>query len=218
MHTDPTFLSLILNASLAVQLIMLILVSLSLFSWYAIFRKARLLRRIRLKTLAFEHDYLSTPDVQHVYQGVINGRKDAVGLERIFAAGMNGFEQTAHLPASARLEFAQRAMKASFQRELDELESHLPFLASVGSVSPYIGLLGTVWCIMNAFMGLSNANQSTLASVAPGIAEALIATALGLFAAIPAVLAYNRYTAEVDRLALRFESFMDDFSNSLQLG
>jgi biopolymer transport protein TolQ len=218
MHTDPTFLSLILNASLAVQLIMLILVSLSLFSWYAIFRKARLLRRIRLKTLAFEHDYLSTPDVQHVYQGVINGRKDAVGLERIFAAGMNGFEQTAHLPASARLEFAQRAMKASFQRELDELESHLPFLASVGSVSPYIGLLGTVWGIMNAFMGLSNANQSTLASVAPGIAEALIATALGLFAAIPAVLAYNRYTAEVDRLALRFESFMDDFSNSLQLG
>ena len=218
MHTDPTFLSLILNASLAVQLIMLILVSLSLFSWYAIFRKARLLRRIRLKTLTFEHDYLSTPDVQHVYQGVINGRKDAVGLERIFAAGMNGFEQTAHLPASARLEFAQRAMKASFQRELDELESHLPFLASVGSVSPYIGLLGTVWGIMNAFMGLSNANQSTLASVAPGIAEALIATALGLFAAIPAVLAYNRYTAEVDRLALRFESFMDDFSNSLQLG
>jgi biopolymer transport protein TolQ len=218
MHTDPTFLSLILNASLAVQLIMLILVSLSLFSWYAIFRKARLLRRIRLKTLAFEHDYLSTPDVQHVYQGVINGRKDAVGLERIFAAGMNGFEQTAHLPASARLEFAQRAMKASFQRELDELESHLPFLASVGSVSPYIGLLGTVWGIMNAFMGLSNANQSTLASVAPGIAEALIATALGLFAAIPAVLAYNRYTAEVDRLALRFEGFMDDFSNSLQLG
>lgn len=218
MHTDPTFLSLILNASLAVQLIMLILVSLSLLSWYAIFRKARLLRRIRLKTLAFEHDYLSTPDVQHVYQGVINGRKDAVGLERIFAAGMNGFEQTAHLPASARLEFAQRAMKASFQRELDELESHLPFLASVGSVSPYIGLLGTVWGIMNAFMGLSNANQSTLASVAPGIAEALIATALGLFAAIPAVLAYNRYTAEVDRLALRFESFMDDFSNSLQLG
>ena len=218
MHTDPTFLSSILNASLAVQLIMLILVSLSLFSWYAIFRKARLLRRIRLKTLAFEHDYLSTPDVQHVYQGVINGRKDAVGLERIFAAGMNGFEQTAHLPASARLEFAQRAMKASFQRELDELESHLPFLASVGSVSPYIGLLGTVWGIMNAFMGLSNANQSTLASVAPGIAEALIATALGLFAAIPAVLAYNRYTAEVDRLALRFESFMDDFSNSLQLG
>lgn len=218
MHTDPTFLSLILNASLAVQLIMLILVSLSLFSWYAIFCKARLLRRIRLKTLAFEHDYLSTPDVQHVYQGVINGRKDAVGLERIFAAGMNGFEQTAHLPASARLEFAQRAMKASFQRELDELESHLPFLASVGSVSPYIGLLGTVWGIMNAFMGLSNANQSTLASVAPGIAEALIATALGLFAAIPAVLAYNRYTAEVDRLALRFESFMDDFSNSLQLG
>lgn len=218
MHTDPTFLSLILNASLAVQLIMLILVSLSLFSWYAIFCKARLLRRIRLKTLTFEHDYLSTPDVQHVYQGVINGRKDAVGLERIFAAGMNGFEQTDHLPASARLEFAQRAMKASFQRELDELESHLPFLASVGSVSPYIGLLGTVWGIMNAFMGLSNANQSTLASVAPGIAEALIATALGLFAAIPAVLAYNRYTAEVDRLALRFESFMDDFSNSLQLG
>jgi biopolymer transport protein TolQ len=117
----------------------------------------------------------------------------------------------------ATLEFAQRAMKAAYQRELDSLETKLPFLASVSSVSPYIGLLGTVWGIMNAFMGLSMVEQSTLASVAPGIAEALIATALGLFAAIPAVLAYNRYIAEVDRLALRFESFIDDFSNTLSV-
>jgi biopolymer transport protein TolQ len=132
---------------------------------------------------------------------------------------MQGFEQMSAQTNDdgKRLDFAQRAMKAGFQRELDALEAHLPFLASVGSVSPYIGLLGTVWGIMNAFMGLSTAEQSTLAAVAPGIAEALIATALGLFAAIPAVLAYNRYVAEVDRIALRYESFIDDFSNALQV-
>ena len=129
---------------------------------------------------------------------------------------MQGFEQASGQHPNARLEFAQRSMKATFQREIDGLETQLPFLASVGSVSPYIGLLGTVWGIMTAFMGLSVAEQSTLASVAPGIAEALIATALGLFAAIPAVLAYNRFTAQVDRLTLRYESFIDDFSNTLQ--
>ena len=115
-----------------------------------------------------------------------------------------------------RLDGARRAMRAAYQREMDELESHLNFLASAGSVSPYIGLLGTVWGIMHAFVGLANVQQATLASVAPGIAEALIATAIGLFAAIPAVVAYNRYTHDIDRLSIRFETFVDEFLNILQ--
>lgn len=209
-------LHLVANASVVVQLIMAILVVLSLLSWYAIFSKSATLRRAQMKTDGFEREFLSAQNIHHLFQGSLTHRAQAGSLERIFVAGMQGFEQSSGQNPNARLEFAQRSMKATYQRELDALETQLPFLASVGSVSPYIGLLGTVWGIMNAFMGLSVAEQSTLASVAPGIAEALIATALGLFAAIPAVLAYNRFTAQVDRLALRFESFIDDFANTLQ--
>ena len=217
MNSTQNTLHLILNASPVVQVIMTVLVLLSLLSWYAIFSKYTALRQAQTKTETFEKDFLSAKNIDQLFQGSLNNRATAGGMERIFVAGMQGYEQAAHQKPEARLEFAQRAMKATFQREMDEMETRLPLLASVGSVSPYIGLLGTVWGIMSAFMGLSIAEQSTLASVAPGIAEALIATALGLFAAIPAVLAYNRFTAQVDRLALRYESFIDDFSNTLQV-
>jgi biopolymer transport protein TolQ len=129
---------------------------------------------------------------------------------------LKGRRAGASAESTASLDGARRAMRAAFQREMDELESHLNFLASAGSVSPYIGLLGTVWGIMHAFVGLANVQQATLASVAPGIAEALIATAIGLFAAIPAVVAYNRYTHDIDRLSIRFETFVDEFLNILQ--
>ena len=198
---------------------MLLLLIISLMSWFYIFRKYMLLRQARQQTEAFENEFYKTTSLNNLHQGTLANRHTIGGMERIFSAGMQSFLDISaqNRPAAEHLEYAQRAMKAAYQREIDNLEAHLPFLASIGSVSPYIGLLGTVWGIMNAFIGLSTTQQSTLASVAPGIAEALIATALGLFAAIPAVLAYNRYVAEVDRLSLRYESFIDDFSNTLQV-
>lgn len=211
--------ALIANASLLVQGLMLLLLMISLMSWFYIFRKYMLLRQARQQTEAFENEFYKTTSLNNLHQGTLANRHTIGGMERIFSAGMQSFLDISaqNRPAAEHLEYAQRAMKAAYQREIDNLEAHLPFLASIGSVSPYIGLLGTVWGIMNAFIGLSATQQSTLASVAPGIAEALIATALGLFAAIPAVLAYNRYVAEVDRLSLRYESFIDDFSNTLQV-
>src|SRR5690606_31503224 len=137
-------------------------------------------------------------------------------LERIFEAGMSEFNKLRSSgDVNSPIDGSRRAMRAAYQREMDALESHLAFLASVGSVSPYVGLFGTVWGIMNAFRGLANVQQATLAAVAPGIAEALVATAIGLFAAIPAVVAYNRYSHDIDRLAIRFESFVEEFSNIL---
>ena len=154
-----------------------------------------------------------------LYQSAVNDRHSTGALERIFEAGYREFiklrGQKALDPATV-VDGARRAMRATYQREADNLESHLAFLASVGSVSPYVGLLGTVWGIMHAFRGLANVSSATLAQVAPGIAEALVATAIGLFAAIPAVVAYNRYAHDVDRIAVRFESFMEEFSNILQ--
>lgn len=219
MNNHHTFTTLVLNASPFVQLIMALLVVISIMTWYVIFHKGAAIRKAKAQTQKFEHEFLAAQQLHNFYQGSLANRHQSGSLERIFVAGMQGYEQMKAQTnqAPAKLEYAQRAMKASYQRELDSLETKLPFLASVGSVSPYIGLLGTVWGIMNAFMGLSGETQSTLSAVAPGIAEALIATALGLFAAIPAVLAYNRYTAEVDRIALRYESFIDDFSNTLQV-
>ena len=154
-----------------------------------------------------------------MYQSAVNHRHSTGSLERIFEAGFREYTklhtQRAADP-SVLVDGARRAMRATYQREMDRLEAHLVFLASVGSVSPYVGLLGTVWGIMHSFRGLANVQQATLAAVAPGIAEALVATAIGLFAAIPAVVAYNRYSHDVDRLAVRFESFMEEFSNILQ--
>ena len=224
---DLSFLSLITNASLLVQLVMLLLLIVSGMSWTYIFRKMFAIRSAQTQTEEFERAFWSGGDLDTLYQDANSNRRQSSGhsgaLERIFKAGMNEFNKGKAaasgkplMAAGASLDGARRAMRAAYQREMDALESHLAFLASVGSVSPYVGLFGTVWGIMNAFRGLANVQQATLASVAPGIAEALIATAIGLFAAIPAVVAYNRYSHDIDRLAIRFESFIEEFSNILQ--
>jgi biopolymer transport protein TolQ len=216
---DMAIFSLIMQASIVVKIVMAILVLASMFSWWYIFVKMFALRRAKSQAEEFEREFWSGSDLIGMYQNASAGRHETAGMERIFEAGFKEFlklKSRAGNDIGALMDGTRRAMKATFQRELDYLESHLPFLATVGSVSPYIGLFGTVWGIMNAFRGLSNVAQATLAQVAPGIAEALIATAIGLFAAIPAVIAYNRYTAEIDRLANRYESFMEEFSNILQ--
>ena len=215
---DLSIISLVLHASLLAQAVMALLLVMSLFSWTYIFRKHLALRAARSQTEIFERDFWAGGDLQALYNSAVNNRHNTGALERIFESGMGEFLKARERSsdAGALLDAVRRAMRAAYQREMDVLESHLPFLASVGSVSPYIGLFGTVWGIMNAFRGLSNVQQATLASVAPGIAEALVATAIGLFAAIPAVIAYNRYATEIDRLAIRFESFMEEFLNILQ--
>ena len=220
---DLSFLALITNAHLIVQLIMALLLLISLTSWTYIFRKMFAVRQARKQTIEFERSFWAGGNLHALHQSASGNRDQSGALARIFAAGMGEFIKgkassgsREALDVGAVLDGARRAMRAAFQREMDVLESHLAFLASVGSVSPYIGLLGTVWGIMNAFRGLANVQQATLAAVAPGIAEALIATAIGLFAAIPAVVAYNRFSHDIDRLAIRFESFVEEFSNILQ--
>ncbi len=215
---DLSILALIANASVVVQAIMALLLIVSFMSWYYIFRKWFAIRQARGQTEGFEREFWSRPDLNALYQSAVNARHTTGSLERIFEAGFRDFVKLKgqRLDASDLVAGARRAMQATFQRELDHLESHLAFLASVGSVSPYVGLLGTVWGIMHAFRGLANVSQATLASVAPGIAEALVATAIGLFAAIPAVVAYNRFSYDIERLSTRFESFMEEFSNILQ--
>ena len=216
---DLSILSLVTNASVLVQAVMALLLAVSLMSWTYIFRKWFVLRRARAQTEKFERDFWSGADLNALYQSAANDRHGAGSLERIFEAGMREFiklKAGQRADSAIQLEGARRAMRATYQREMDDLESHLSFLASVGSVSPYVGLFGTVWGIMNSFRGLANVQQATLANVAPGIAEALVATAIGLFAAIPAVVAYNRYAHDIDRLAIRFESFVEEFSNILQ--
>ena len=218
---DLSFIALISNAHVLVQLIMALLLALSVLSWTYIFRKLFAIRAARSQTEQFERSFWAGGNLHTLHQSASSQRDQSGPLARIFEAGMGEFIKGKNasrdaLDMGAVLAGARRAMRASFQRELDMLDTHLNFLASVGSVSPYIGLLGTVWGIMNAFRGLANVQQATLAVVAPGIAEALIATAIGLFAAIPAVVAYNRFTHDIDRLANRFESFVEDFSNILQ--
>ncbi len=219
---DLSFISLITNASLVVQLIMALLVVVSLMSWTFIFQKMFAIKSARVETERFEQAFWSGGHLQNLYQRAAGNNRTGA-LERIFYAGMGEYikgknAMTGHSTqdAVALLDGARRAMRAAYQREMDALESHLAFLASVGSVSPYVGLFGTVWGIMNAFRGLANVHQATLATVAPGIAEALVATAIGLFAAIPAVVAYNRYSHDIDRLSIRFETFIEEFSNILQ--
>lgn len=218
---DLSFLALISQAHLIVQLIMVLLLVLSLVSWTYIFRKMFAIRAARRQTEQFERSFWAGGNLHTLHQSASSNRDQSGALARIFEAGMGEFVKgkaaaREALDVGAVLDGARRAMRAAFQREIDGLDSHLNFLASVGSVSPYIGLLGTVWGIMNAFRGLASVEQATLATVAPGIAEALIATAIGLFAAIPAVVAYNRFTHDIDRLAIRFESFVEEFSNILQ--
>jgi biopolymer transport protein TolQ len=210
---------LVANASLIVKGVMALLVAVSFMSWMFIFRKWMAIRSARAQTEQFEREFWSGNDINALYQGAVNNRHTIGSLERIFEAGYREFTKLRAqrgTDASTMVDGARRAMRATYQREMDYLDSHLSFLATVGSVSPYVGLLGTVWGIMNAFRGLANVQQATLGQVAPGIAEALIATAIGLFAAIPAVVAFNHYAREIDRMATRFETFMEEFSNILQ--
>ncbi|HEX7441524.1 MAG TPA: protein TolQ [Caldimonas sp.] len=218
MNQDLSILSLVVHASFVVQAVMAGLMLASLASWTVIFGKLFGLRRVRAANEDFEREFWAGRNLNDLYSDA-NRRADASPMERIFAAGMREFfklREKRVADASALLDGARRAMRASFQREMDAIESNLSFLASVGSVSPYIGLFGTVWGIMHAFVGLANLQQVTLATVAPGIAEALVATAIGLFAAIPAVIAYNRFARDIDRIAIQLETFIEEFSNILQ--
>jgi biopolymer transport protein TolQ len=217
MNQDLSIIQLVLHASWVVQLVIAGLLLMSLASWTVIFSKWVGLSRIRSRNDEFEQAFWSGKNLADLHKAASN-KVDSGPLERLFASGMREFLKLRErqLDAASQLDGARRAMRASLQRELDTLEGNLGFLASVGSVSPYVGLFGTVWGIMHAFVGLSNLQQVTLATVAPGIAEALVATAIGLFAAIPAVVAYNRYSRDIDRIAIQLESFSDEFSNILQ--
>ncbi|MBK9160863.1 MAG: protein TolQ [Nitrosomonadales bacterium] len=217
---DLSFIHLIGNASVLVQLVMGLLLLVSLLSWWYIFIKLFAIRREVTLTEEFEEAFWRNANLTDLYKHANSSTRSEQGaLERIFAAGFAEFvklKKQHGVESSDVMDGTRRAMRATYQREMDRLESHLAFLASVGSVSPYVGLFGTVWGIMNAFRGLANVGQATLAHVAPGIAEALVATAMGLFAAIPAVIAYNRYAHDINRLSTRFESFTEEFSNVLQ--
>ena len=216
---DLSILHLILNASAVVQVVMALLASVSFMSWYYIFSKWFTLRTAKAQTEQFERDFWSGGDLNSLYQSAVNNRHDTGSMERIFEAGFREFTKLRsqkNLDQKDIIDGSRRAMRATYQREVDTIDAHLAYLASVGSVSPYVGLFGTVWGIMHSFRALGNVGQATLASVAPGIAEALVATAIGLFAAIPAVVAYNRFSHDIDRLSIRFESFMEEFSNILQ--
>jgi biopolymer transport protein TolQ len=216
-HADLSFFALVAQASFIVQAVMALLAFLSLWSWWQIFQKRYQLARAARNTAEFEDEFWKGGDLAELFQRT-SVSKTGAGLEHIFTAGFREYakHRKQGSASAVTLDAARRAMRAAYQREIDALEAHLSGLATVGSVSPYIGLFGTVWGIMNAFRGLASVGQATLAQVAPGIAEALIATAIGLFAAIPAVVAYNRYTHDVDRLATRYETFIEEFSNILQ--
>ncbi len=216
---DMSLTSLITGASLPVQMVMAILLIVSIVSWWYIFIKVMTIGRAEKEAESFERTFWTGGDLNKLFDGLSSGRNKPHGMSSIFEAGFKEFVRLKKQPGlevSDLMEGSRRAMRAAYNREMDDLDSHLPYLASVGSVSPYIGLFGTVWGIMNAFRGLANMAQATLAHVAPGIAEALIATAIGLFAAIPAVIAYNRFASSVDRLAVRYESFIEEFTNILQ--
>lgn len=219
MSTDLSFLHLILNASLLVKLVMLSLVIASLISWTMIFNKRVMLNRARKEANQFEERFWSLEDLSPLYSRISNQRYQASGMEKIFEAGFKEFARLRKqdgIDSKAILEGAQRSMRIALSKEIEILETNLSFLATVGSTSPYVGLFGTVWGIMNSFRALGNVQQATIAMVAPGIAEALIATAMGLFAAIPAVIAYNRYSNDVERLINRYETFSEEFSSILQ--
>jgi len=219
MNQDMSILHLVLNASVVVQLVMLLLVGVSMASWAAIFRKLFDLKRIKALNDVFEREFWSGTNLNDLYSAAAKNARDSGPMERVFASGMREYQKLREkniTDAGTLMDGARRAMRASFQREMDVVETNLSFLASVGSVSPYVGLFGTVWGIMHAFTGLASLKQVTLATVAPGIAEALVATAIGLFAAIPAVVAYNRFARDIDRIAIHMETFIEEFSNILQ--
>ena len=223
MNQDLSIAHLLLNASWVVQAVVALLLLISIASWSVIANKLLAIRRTHTLNESFEREFWSGKLLTELFQSAANRAKSSGPMERIFASGMREFHKIQTSMADRRisdsgllLDGARRAMRASLQRELDVIESNLSFLASVASVSPYIGLFGTVWGIMHAFTGLASLQQVTLATVAPGIAEALVATAIGLFAAIPAVVAYNRFARQIDRIANSLETFIEEFSNILQ--
>ena len=215
MNEQLSILELVSNATIVVQLVMAILVLASVVSWILVFQKAFLLASVRRMATAFEDDFWSGEDLRALYVELDEGETEVIGLESIFHAGFKEYTRSSQLygtQAERIMQNVQRAMRVAMAREEERLEAALPFLATVGSTSPYIGLFGTVWGIMNSFRGLAMVNQATLSVVAPGISEALIATAIGLFAAIPAVIAYNRFSAQVEVIMNRFDTFSEEFS------
>ena len=214
---EHSIVSLVLHASLIVQFVLLLLVGASVVSWAIILRKRRVLRDARATTDEFEERFWSGVDLAVLYKALDASAN--TGMSAIFVSGFREFSRLRHqvgISGAHLLEGSRRAMRVAQLKETDRLEQNLATLATIGSTSPYVGLFGTVWGIMSAFQGLGNVQQATLAMVAPGIAEALIATAMGLFAAIPAVVAYNRYADQVSRLELRCDTFMEEFSTILQ--
>lgn len=219
MDSDLNILALVLQASLPVKLVLLLLVAASVMSWVVIFRKKMLLDAASRSSAAFEERFWSGVELAALYREVSQDGNEAGGMASIFEAGFHEYarqRQRKSVDVRSKLESAERAMHVALTREVDRMEQNLEFLASVGSISPYVGLFGTVWGIMVAFQGLANVKEATIAMVAPGISEALVATAMGLFAAIPAVWAYNRYASMVERLNVRYDTFQDEFSSILQ--
>lgn len=218
MNIDSSFLTYFLNAGLVVKLVLLLLVGASIASWTYILQRGFYLKETRDESSRFEHNFWSYGDLSKIYAESMKNKDSLQGTEAIFHSGFKEFlrlHKQAGITAEAIIESAKRAMRVAAMREQDKLEMHLPLLATVGSTSPYVGLFGTVWGIMLSFRALANVQQATISMVAPGIAEALIATAMGLFAAIPAVVAYNRYSTDINRLLTRFDGFQDEFSNIL---
>lgn len=219
MQNDLQVWQLVMQASWMVKGVMAILLAASLSSWMIIFRKRQMLSRAEKGAQDFEERFWSGTDLTQLYEAIGRNATDNSGMERVFEGGFREFSRMREQPRmtpGVLVEAAQRAMRIALTRETERLEHHLSYLATVGSTSPYIGLFGTVWGIMTSFHQLANVNQATIAMVAPGISEALIATAMGLFAAIPAVIAYNRYSNQVERLEMRYDNFKEEFSSILQ--
>ena len=218
MSSDMSIISLVLEASVVVQFVMLLLILASVISWTMIIIKWRVIRRSRAEANEFEERFWSGADLSKLYERIRN-KQSLGGMEHIFSAGFRTYARAVKHPTQSSLtltDTVQRSMRVSLSREVDSLESYMSFLATVGSTSPYVGLFGTVWGIMNSFRSLGQVQQATLSAVAPGIAEALIATAIGLFAAIPAVIAYNRFSDDIDRLVNRYDNFLEEFLALLQ--
>jgi biopolymer transport protein TolQ len=217
MTTDANMWSFIANAGLVVKAVMLLLASASIVSWGIIFQRSMLLKKARTALTDFENQFWSGVDLNQLYTGLERKKQELTGLESIFYAGFNEFLRLRQrgLQLEAIIEGIQRTMRVAHAREHDKLENQLAFLATVGSTSPYVGLFGTVWGIMTSFQALGHVSQATISMVAPGISEALIATAMGLFAAIPAVVAYNRYANIIDRLSNQYHTFLEEFTSIL---
>ncbi len=218
MEADMSLFSLVTRASFLVQIVMMILLSASVLSWIIIVLKYKVLKLAREEAIRFEDQFWSGINLSDLYQQVKRKVEERRGIARIFEAGFTEYIRTHKSKTNPEMMLAsvQRSMKVAVAREEDGLDSHLSLLATIGSISPYIGLFGTVWGIMRSFIALGAVEHASLAMVAPGIAEALIATAMGLFAAIPAVIAYNRYAEKVDRLSSTYENFAEEFATILQ--